>query len=45
MKKNSNSEIKNNKNYHEPMSVINSIIATPNELLVNSLNLENHNEK
>ena len=40
-----NSEIKNNKNNHEPMSIINCFIITSNKLLVNVLNLEYNNKE
>jgi hypothetical protein len=45
MKEYGNSEIKNDKNNHESMSIINSFVTTSNKLLVNSFNLEYDNKK
>jgi hypothetical protein len=45
MEEYSNSKIKNNKNNHEPMSIINSAITTANKLLVDSFNLEYNNKE
>jgi hypothetical protein len=45
MKENGNSEVKNDKNNHKSMSIINRFITTSNKLQVNSLNLEYDNKK